>query len=159
MLINIIFTFLIAFILIHISIEDIKTMSINEVKLIILTLLGFAYLACRSFINKDIDFIIILINNFYGMIILFLIMYLLKVTSFKILKINSLGLGDIKIIGISSIWLGFDLAFTALCISFSISGIYSLYGKFSGRMKRLQQYPFAPFLSFGIFCAWTLDKF
>ena len=92
------------------------------------------------------------------MVIIFTIMYSISYLSFKILGINSLGMGDIKLSSISTIWLGLELSFLSLCISFFLSAIYSLYGKLTKRFSPFQQYPFAPFLSIGIFCSWFIDK-
>jgi leader peptidase (prepilin peptidase)/N-methyltransferase len=85
-------------------------------------------------------------------------MYFISCISYKILGVNSLGMGDIKLSSFSTIWLGIELSFLSLCISFLLSAIYSLSGKLTKRFKPLQQYPFAPFLSIGIFCSWIIDK-
>ena len=92
------------------------------------------------------------------MIILFTFMYLLSYISFKIFEINSLGLGDIKLSSISTIWLGIESTFLALCISFLLSAAYGFHGKITKRFTPFQQYPFAPFLSIGIFSSWIIDK-
>ena len=47
---------------------------------------------------------------------------------------------------------------TIIAISFLLSSLYSIHGKFTKRFKTFHQYPFAPFLSIGIFCSWILDK-
>ena len=78
--------------------------------------------------------------------------------SYKIFGVNSLGMGDIKLSSISTIWIGIELSFLSLCISFLLSAIYSLHGKITKRLKPFQQFPFAPFLSIGIFCSWIIDK-
>ena len=156
--INICFTFILLFILYFISIEDIKTMLISENKLILLTILGIMYLLCLGLANDKIDIKDIIINNSFSMIIIFIIMYLISYISYKVMGINSLGMGDIKLSSISTIWIGIELSFLSLCISFLLSAIYSLHGKLTKRFIPLQQYPFAPFLSIGIFCSWIIDK-
>ena len=85
-------------------------------------------------------------------------MYLISYISYKIFGINSLGMGDIKLSSISTLWIGIELSFLSLCISFLLSAIYSLHGKLRKRLIPFQQYPFAPFLSIGIFCSWIIDK-
>ena len=85
-------------------------------------------------------------------------MYSISYTSYKIFGINSLGMGDIKLSSISTIWIGIELSFLSICISFLLSAIYSLYGKITKRLKPFQQFPFAPFLSIGIFFSWIIDK-
>ncbi len=158
MIINIFFTLIISYILFLISIEDIKTMLISESKLRLLALFGFLYLISLGLSNKDINSIDLILDNFYAMIIVFVSLYLLSIISYKIIGITSLGLGDIKISTVSSLWLGIDGSFTSLCISFLISSLYSLYGKLSGKFKKFHQYPFAPFLSIGIVSTLILNK-
>ena len=158
MAIIICFTFILLYFLYSISLEDIKTMLISENKLILLTILGFLYLLCIGLSNEKIDIKDLIINNSFSMIIIFIIMYSISYTSYKILGINSLGIGDIKLSSISTIWLGIELSFLSLCISFLLSAIYSLHGKITKRFKPFKQYPFAPFLSIGIFSSWIIDK-
>jgi len=158
MTIIICFTIILLCILSSISIEDINTMLISETKLILLMISGIIYLLYLGLSNEKIDTIDLIINNSLSMLIIFIIMYSISYLSFKIFGINSLGMGDIKLSSISTIWLGIELSFLSLCISFFLSAIYSLYGKLTKRFSPFQQYPFAPFLSIGIFCSWFIDK-
>tara|TARA_Y100001968_G_C19042046_1_gene564981 strand:+ start:117 stop:596 length:480 start_codon:yes stop_codon:yes gene_type:complete len=158
MIIFIFFTFLLLYILLSISKEDIKFMIISEGKLRIFASSGVFYLLCKALSSKKINFIDLIINNFLGMLIIFIVMYSISYVSYKLLKINSLGLGDIKLSSISTIWLGIEMSFISLCISFLISAVYSIHGKIFKKFKTFFQYPFAPFLSIGIFCSWIIDK-
>ena len=157
MLVNLLFTFILANILISISKEDIKTMLISENKLRVFALAGISYLAiiCLS-TNQNIIYLIK--NNLIAMLIIFLVMFSISFISYKLFRINSLGLGDIKMSTISTIWLGIEFSFISLGISFLLSSLYSIHGKITKRFKTFHQYPFAPFLSIGIFCSWILDK-
>ena len=146
------------YILYSISLEDINTMLISENKLILLTILGILYLICLGSSNEKIDIKDLIINNSVSMIIILILMYSISYISYKVIGINSLGMGDIKLSSISTIWLGIELSLLSLCISFSLSAMYSLHGKLTKRFKPFQQYPFAPFLSIGIFCSWIIDK-
>ncbi len=152
------FSFILLYMLSSISIEDINTMLISENKLKLLTISGFLYLICLGLSNEKIDVKDLIINNSFSMIIIFIIMYSISYLSYKVFGINSLGMGDIKLSSFSTIWLGIELSFLSLCISFLLSAIYSLHGKLTKRFKPLQQYPFAPFLSIGIFFSWIIDK-
>ena len=152
------FTFILLYILSSISIEDIKTMLISEKKLISLGISGLLYLLCIGLSNEKINTIDLLLNNSFSMLIVFIVMFSTSHISYKILGVNSLGMGDIKLSTFSTIWLGIELSFLSLCISFLLSAIYSLYGKLTKRFIPLQQYPFAPFLSIGIFYSWIIDK-
>ena len=158
MTIIICFTIILLCILSSISIEDINTMLISETKLILLMISGLIYLLYLGLSNEKIDIKDLIINNSFSMLIIFIIMYSISCISNNFFKINTLGIGDIKLSSISTIWLGIELSFLSLCISFFLSAIYSLYGKLTKRFSPFQQYPFAPFLSIGIFCSWIIDK-
>ena len=151
MAVIIFFTLILFYILFSISIEDVKTMSISENKLIILAISGLIYLLYLGLSNEKIQSIDLIINNSFSMIIIFIIMYSISHISYNIFGINSLGMGDIKLFSISSLWLGFELSFISLCISFLLSAIYSMHGKLLKRFKPFQQYPFAPFISIVFF--------
>ena len=153
-----IFTFFLCFILFYISKEDFNTMLISENKLILFAVSGVIYLLCLGFAKEEINIINLIIDNFISMLIIFFIMYSISHISFKLLKVNSLGMGDIKLSSISSIWLGLEWSLMSLSISFLLSAIYSISGKLTKKFKPFHQYPFAPFLSIGIFCSWILDK-
>ena len=157
-MISILFTLILSYFLYSISIEDKNTLLISEKKLILFSISGFLYLLCFGISNEEIDINGLIINNSFSMIIIFLIMNSIGFVSYKIFGVTSLGMGDIKFSSFSAIWLGIELSFLSLCISFLLSAIYSLHGKLSKRFKPLQQYPFAPFLSIGIFCSWIKDK-
>tara|TARA_B100000965_G_scaffold119029_1_gene98169 strand:+ start:349 stop:831 length:483 start_codon:yes stop_codon:yes gene_type:complete len=157
-IVYIFFSFILSCFLFSISKEDAKTMLISETKLRFFAAFGFLYLLCLGFSNEKINSIKLITNNFFAMLIILSIMSLISFTSYKILGIKSLGLGDIKLSTISTLWLGLKLSFISLTISFFLSAIYSLYGKITNRFKRFHQFAFAPFLSIGIFFSWILDK-
>jgi len=158
MKINIFFTLILSLILFSISKEDIKTMLISENKLIIFAISGIIYIVTLGLLYKNINTIDLITDNIFAMLIVFFTMYLISRIGYKLFKVNSLGIGDIKLSSISSIWLGIEFTFMSLCISFLLSAIYSIYGKITKRFQSFHQYPFAPFLSIGIFCSWILDK-
>ena len=158
MFINIIFSFILLYILYSISIEDIKSMMISENKLLLLAISGLIYLILIGSNNTKINILNLFLENLFSMIIVFTIMYSISSISYIIFGKNSLGFGDIKLASISTIWLNNKFIFMSLCISFFLSAIYSLQGKFLKKLKPLQQYPFAPFISIGIFCSWIKDK-
>ena len=157
-LITIIFSLLLLYILYSISIEDMRTMLISENKLCILGFSGLIYLIFLGFSVEKINIYDLILNNLFSMIFVFIIMYSIGIISYIFYGKKSLGIGDIKLASVSTIWLGNELSFISLCISFFISAIYSLQGRLNKKLKPLQQYPFAPFLSIGIFCSWIIDK-
>ena len=133
-------------------------MLISENKLRILTLFGVIYLAFLGVSNEKINIIDLFLDKLLAMLIIFFIMFSISYISFKLFKINSLGFGDIKLSSISSIWLGIEMTIISLCISFLLSALYSLHRIITNRFRRFDQYPFAPFLSIGIFISWVLAK-
>ena len=133
-------------------------MIISENKLRLLTITGIFYLLYQGLSNEKVDIKELILNNSFSIIIIFIIMYSISYISYKIFGINSLGMGDIKLSYISTIWIGIELSFLSLCISFLLSAIYSLHGKITKKLKPFQQFPFAPFLSIGIFFSWIIDK-
>ena len=110
MTIIICFTFILIYILSSISIEDANTMLISENKLILFAISGLLYLICISLSNEKIDIIDLTINNSLSMIIIYIIMSSISYISYKIYGVNSLGIGDIKLSSISSIWIGIELS-------------------------------------------------
>ncbi len=152
------FTCILLYFLVDISIEDHKTMLISENKLIIFALSGLFYLLTLGLSNGKINTVDLIVNNSFSMVIIFFMMFSISYISYKVFRINALGMGDIKLSSISTIWLGIELSLISLCISFLLSAIYSLHGKITKNLIPFQQYPFAPFLSIGIFCTWIKDK-
>lgn len=121
------FTFILLYILFSISIEDINTMLISESKLIIFALSGIIYLACLGLSNDKIDITDLITNNSLSMIIIFIIMYSISYISYKIFGINSLGLGDIKLSSISTIWLGIEFSFFVIVYFIFYFQLYIVY--------------------------------
>ncbi len=152
------FSLILLYILFWISIEDTRTMLISEHKILILAISGLVYLLYAGLSNEKINTIDLIINNCLYMIIIYFITYSIRLISYKIFGVNSLGIGDIKLSSIGTIWLGIELSFISLCISFLLSAMYCIYGNFFKKLKPFQQYPFAPFISIGIFCSWIIDK-
>ena len=152
------FSLILLYILFWISIEDTKTMLISEHKILILAISGLVYLLYAGLSNEKINTIELIINNCLYMTIIFFTTYSIRLISYKIFGINSLGIGDIKLSSIGTIWLGIELSFISLCISFLLSAMYCIYGKFFKKLKPFQQYPFTPFISIGIFSSWIIDK-
>ena len=157
-LITILFTLLLLYILCSISIEDVKTMLISEHKLLLFIISGLVYLLILGLSDEKINIYYLFLNNLLSMLIVFTIMYSIGIVSYNFYGKKSLGIGDIKLASISAIWLGYELSFISLYISFFISAIYNLHGRLNKKLKPLHQYPFAPFLSIGIFCSWIIDK-
>ena len=152
------FSLILTLILISISIEDIKTMLISENKLFLLAGFSISYLVYVGSLYEKINIIHLIRNHFFSFLIIYIILYLIKYISSKLFRINSLGMGDIKLSSISALFLGIELSFISICIAFLLSALFSLHGKITKRFKIFDQYPFAPFISIGIIYSWILDK-
>ncbi len=152
------YTLILIYLLISISLEDLKTMYISENKLILFAGIGITYLIYLGLSNEQVNFEKLIKENILFMIIIYIVLYLFSHIIYKIIGIRALGIGDIKLFSIASIWLGIELSFLSFCISFLLSAIFSLHGKIIKTFKPFQQYPFAPFISIGIFCSWIIDK-
>ena len=144
--------------LLSISSEDINKLLISNKILIILGTFGLINLLINGHLNNDINTINLIINNLYHVIIVFTLMTSISLLSYKLLGVNSLGLGDIKLASIAVIWLGLEGVAFAISISFILSSIYFIYIKTIRDIGVLHQYPFAPFISLGIFCTWIMAK-
>ena len=140
MTIYITFSLILSYLLFSISKDDIETMVISENKLRIFTLFGFFYLAFLGFSNEKIHIIDLILDNLLAMLIIFFIMCSISYISYKLFKTNSLGLGDIKLFSISSIWLGIKMTIISLCISFLLSALYSLIRIVTNRFRRFQSF-------------------
>ena len=118
------FTLILSFILVSISIEDLNTMLISEKKLIIFAISGIFYLLILVLSNEETNAISLIVSNFFSVVIIFIMMFSISYISYKVFGKNSLGMGDIKLSSFSTIWLGFELSYLSLCISFLLSAIY-----------------------------------
>ena len=155
---DLLFTFILSFLLISISLEDARTMLISNGKLEMFAILGFIYLFIHENLERESNDLNLIINHSCIAIIIFISMTTISLLSYKLTRVNSLGLGDIKLASFASLWLGLESTLYAIYISFILSSIYFLYTKIYKDVGIFYQYPFAPFISIGIFCTWIIAK-
>ena len=74
-------------------------------------------------------------------------LYTIRFIGNKILKKESMGLGDIKLAGMLGIFLGRELIFIAIYISFLIALLYGLIMIFKKKSIRIKPLPFGTFLA------------
>ncbi len=158
MIIDLFFSIILFLLLLSISLEDIKTLLISNKNLIILATTGVIYSLINGYLNIETNSLILLTNNLYITIIIFTSMTIVSLLCYKFSGVNSLGLGDIKLASFSVLWIGLEGYLSAISISFILSSIYFLYIKAYKDIGIFHQYPFAPFISIGIFCAWIMAK-
>ena len=152
------FTIILFWLLISISLEDIRTLLISNKNLIMLAMSGLLYSFINGYLNKEINTLDLLSNNLQVTIIIFTSMTSISLLSYKLLGVNSLGLGDIKLASFAVSWIGLEGVLSAISISLILSSIYFLYNKTIRKVKIFHQYPFAPFVSLGIFWTWIIAK-
>ena len=158
MLNNSLFTLILIWLLVSISLEDFNKMLISNRNLILFSASGLLYLLIHGFLDEEINNLSQTINTLYIIITIFTSMILISLFSYKLSGVTTLGLGDIKLASFTVLWLGLDGVVSAMSISFILSSIYFLYNKIIKHIGVFHQYPFTPFISFGIFCTWIIAK-
>tara|TARA_Y100001968_G_scaffold39344_1_gene29950 strand:+ start:292 stop:801 length:510 start_codon:yes stop_codon:yes gene_type:complete len=141
-------------ILTNLSLNDLETNNCPEN----LCRLGiFSGLIFRLFYTILIGFKknnIILIDSIVASIFVFLLIVICN----KLIKycsgISTIGIGDAKVASIGGIWLGLYGIIYALGIAFLVAGLFSLFCRISGKLKKFQAFAFVPFLSSGIIYVW-----
>ena len=80
-------------------------MLISENKLISFTISGLLYLLCIGLSNGKIYTIKLILNNGFSMLLIYILMFSISYISYKIYGVNSLGMGDINLSSVSTLWL------------------------------------------------------
>ena len=122
--------------LIIIIISDYQTMIIPD-EIIILTILS---MVVYSFISKDTNVFIISLNGFISGAIMFSI----KTFGDHLFKKESMGGGDIKLLFVFGMYLGFELAIITIFLSSFLALPYSIYVV---KVKKSNIVPYGPFLA------------
>lgn len=129
--------FICAVLLFYIAIKDIRTFTIgNKI------LLMFFVLSVIKQLLLAADIRILLLESF-AVAAVFIVPYC-------IIK-NLIGGGDIKLIFVLGVWLGFPQIIAALYVSFISGGVFSALYLLFRRGKGSHAVPFAPFLAGGAF--------
>lgn len=75
------------------------------------------------------------------------------------LKPHAFGMGDVKLIAVSGMALGFSGSVVALAIAFVTAGICCVVGMLIGKIDRKSNIPLGPFLSLGIGICLIISRF
>lgn len=66
----------------------------------------------------------------------------------------ALGLGDAKLAALGGAWLGLPGIVIAMALAVATAAIFGLAGRLTGQLQARQAFPFAPFISIGIWSVW-----
>ena len=127
-------------ILIIISIIDIKKRTVPNILILVLLLPTLVY---NIFCDNQILFAL-------AITLPFILLYYLT---------NSIGGGDVKLIFVSSLLLGFQQMVYAIILSFFLSAVFSIILIILKKATKKSTIPFAPFLSTGIITMLLLEFF
>lgn len=86
-----------------------------------------------------------------AMLILFAFMFIVN-----LITKGGVGMGDVKLIGVLAVWVGFALAFYGLLLGLCVSAIYCGYKLVEKKIDRKDTVPFVPFLAIGFVLALVL---
>lgn len=143
---NTVFGFLLAVILGVISVIDWRHFRIPDGCNIILFITGVTWilLTAPQQVFVQIGFALLLLVVFWT----------IRFAHFKFSGEIGLGMGDVKMIGASGVWISpFD---TAIFIFLS-SSIALFYVLVVSRFRKVEHIPFGPFLSLGLFMTWSFN--
>ena len=88
----------------------------------------------------------------------FLSFLFLRWLSNKIFRTEALGAGDALLSAIGGAWLGYKGISVALAFAFVSAGLIGLIGRLFGTLRKLEPYPFGPFICIGIWGVWIFGS-
>ncbi|NMA95835.1 MAG: prepilin peptidase [Clostridiales bacterium] len=129
-------------ILILISISDIKTMKIPDKYIIA----GSFWAILLNVLGRGIGISKGLLGALIGGITIIIISYI----SFLIFKKPGMGGGDVKLLAMAGLFIGWELALLSLLLAIYIAGSISIILMVIGKIKRDDYIPFGPYIAIGI---------
>ena len=147
-----VFLSLFAFILVAISFIDWDTQDIPDVLLLTAALLGAGWVAAGHFsplFSKAPGFIDAGLGILAGGLPLLMVDKLVLV----LYKKDGFGYGDVKLMAVAGLFLGWRYVFVAFFIAFLAGGVYAAFLLITGRARRGEYIAFGPFLCAGIIAA------
>ncbi len=113
-------------------------------------IIGLSYISLSGlYINIETCFNFF-VDSFLALIISFIFMRSISLIAKVIYKKNLLGVGDAYLASMGGAWLGVNGINNAISLAFISGSVFSLLGRFTGRLKYLDFFPFGPFLALGI---------
>ena len=147
-LINFYPIFILIFILVWVSLQDIKTMTIPDKMIILGLCTGIVWI-----FNGNNTWQEALIGMAVGGLPLIIIDLIVRFFLGK----DGFGYGDVKLMAMAGIFIGLYGVIIAFFVAFITAGAFGAYLLITKRAKAGSHIPFAPFLSFGIIVALVID--
>ena len=98
-----------------------------------------------------------IIENLLAAILALILMTGLTHASEKVIKQESLGLGDAQLASLGGAWLGIEGITFAICLAFITAASFSVVGLLTKKLHLLTQFPFAPFIAGSIRLMWLFE--
>ena len=137
-------------ILVIIMVSDYHHMIIPDTMLIVLAFIIIVFKLLIGFYSEEITSIMdagyMIIFMLLEGLIMFIIMFILQKIGNLIFKSNSLGFGDVKLMGVLALILGYKMALVCLFISCFMALPIAIYNL---QQKDKKLLPFGPYLAFG----------
>jgi len=152
-----VFLSLFAFMMLVVALIDHDTLEISDSLLVFTALLGVTWVVLSHFsllFPMAPDFIGAGLGILAGGIPLFAIDRLVMI----LYKKDGFGYGDVKLMAVCGLFLGWQLIFVAYVIAFIVGGMYASFLLISGRAKRGQYIAFGPFLVAGVIISLWVGK-
>ena len=149
---SVIFLSLFAFILLTVSLVDWDTQEIPDGLLFAALLLGMGWVIVGHFSQvfyQAPDFIDAGLGILAGAVPLLAVDKLML----ALVKKDGFGYGDVKLMAVSGLFLGWSAVFAAFFFAFIAGGIFAAFMLITGRAKRGEYIAFGPFLSGGVIAA------
>ncbi|MCL2217085.1 MAG: prepilin peptidase [Defluviitaleaceae bacterium] len=142
---------LLVFVLVVVSMIDIDTQEIYDVLLIFGVAVGVAWVVAGHFFPAAFPYSPGWVDALIGLVAGALPLFLLDKLTLLILKKDGFGYGDVKLMAMVGIFLGWQLTFMAFFFAFLGGGVFAVVLLARKKVKRGEYLAFGPFL-----CAGTL---
>ncbi|MCL2016724.1 MAG: prepilin peptidase [Defluviitaleaceae bacterium] len=150
---------ILVFVLLCISAIDYETQTIPDIFVIILAISGiFWVMAAEIWQFSHILYNQIWQNVTIGMLTGALPLFIIDRLTLILLKKDGFGYGDVKLMGVAGLFLGWQLILVAYLFAFAAGGIFGAFLLITHRAKQGDYIAFAPFLSVGIVLALWFGK-
>ena len=149
-----------AFILVSISLIDWDTQEIPDGLLVAGGICGILWVVMAYFAPYAFPLAPYWLDGVLGVVAGALPLLLIDRLAIFVLKKDGFGYGDVKLMAVAGLFLGWQLVFVAYYFAFIIGGVYAIFLLVTRRARRGGYMAFGPFLALGILGAlWFGQKF
>jgi len=149
---SVIFLSLFGFILLAVALIDWDTQEIPDSLLLAALIIGVVWVALGNF-TTVFPHAPGFINAGLGILAGALPLLAVDRLTILLVKKDGFGYGDVKLMAIAGLYLGWSDVFTAFFFAFVMGGIYATFLLITGRAKRGDYIAFGPFLCIGVITA------